>query len=224
MLDLPQAFDSQDTKTFRNQPQQLPESKGEGLSTIRQYRNIDNAILNNSIEVSSSVLGTQAKQGGVSARGGREEPIQHDFSKLQKKSNFKPTAIQEIIVPSILYKLKTYLVQNPIYYFDDKNKTYVGDTLSVLRPFYEMPTQEVVDSWIVIVESLLQDLFTVTGSEQVLLEAYVYQSILTYFFRSDMDEFVKILSKFTEILLFQHSLAPETLLIISVLFGIHFEE
>lgn len=83
--------------------------------------------------------------------------------------------------------------QNPIYYFDDQSKTYVGDTLSVLRPYYEMPNLEVIDSWIIIIESLLQDVFTVNGNESVLLEALAYQSILTYFFKGDFEELTKVM-------------------------------
>lgn len=64
-----------------------------------------------------------------------------------------------------MYKLKTYLSSNPMYYFDDQSKTYVGDTLTVFRPFYEMPSIDVVDEWTMILESQFKDVFSIYGGE-----------------------------------------------------------
>lgn len=97
-----------------------------------------------------------------------------DLYKIQKRSSFKPTQVQEIIMPSILYKLKTFLSNNPMHYFDDSSKTYVGDTFSVLKAFYEMPNIDIVNEWVICMESLLKEVYSVGGNEQVLLEAFVY--------------------------------------------------
>lgn len=77
-------------------------------------------------------------------------------------------------MPSILYKLKTFHSDNNRYFFDEESKTYVGDTLTVLKPYYEMPNIDVVNEWVICMESLLKDVYSVNGSEQVLLEAFVY--------------------------------------------------
>lgn len=68
-------------------------------------------------------------------------------------------------MPSILYKLKTYLSSNPIYYFDDNSKTFVGDTFTVLKSYYEMPDMDIVNEWVICMESLLKDVVSVSGSE-----------------------------------------------------------
>jgi hypothetical protein len=77
-------------------------------------------------------------------------------------------------MPSILYRLKTYLSNNPLYYFDDSSKTNIGDTMTVLRSFYEIPNIDIVNEWVLFMESFLKDVYSITGSEQVLLEAFVY--------------------------------------------------
>ena len=77
-------------------------------------------------------------------------------------------------MPSSMYKLKTFLSTNPMYYFDDQSKTYVGDTFTVLKSYYEIPNIDIVNEWVIVMESLLKDVYSVSGSEQVLLEAFVY--------------------------------------------------
>ena len=64
-----------------------------------------------------------------------------------------------------MYKLKTFTSSNPMYYFDDNSKTYVGDTLTVLRPYYEMPNIDIVNEWVIVMESLLKDVYSINGSE-----------------------------------------------------------
>jgi hypothetical protein len=64
-----------------------------------------------------------------------------------------------------MYKLKTYLKSNPMYYFDDHSKTYMGDTLTVLKSYYEMPNYDVVNEWVMCMESLLKDVVSISGSE-----------------------------------------------------------
>ena len=129
-------------------------------------------------------------------------------------------------MPSVLYKLKTFLSSNPMYYFDDSSKIYIGDTFTVFKAFYEMPTLDQVDEWVIVMESLLKDVYSVTGSEQVLLEAFVYQAILIYFFKNDQqgDELFKILAKIRDQLFLVSACAPETLILIQILTGMYFED
>jgi hypothetical protein len=84
---------------------------------------------------------------------------------LAKRTNFKPSQVQEIIMPSIMYKLKTYLSSNPTYYFDDQSKTNVGSTMSALKSFYEIPNIDMVNEWVLFTESLLKEVVSVNSSE-----------------------------------------------------------
>jgi len=68
-------------------------------------------------------------------------------------------------MPSIMYKLKTYLSGNPMYFYDEHTNTYVGDTLTVLKSYYELPSLDVVNEWVIIMESFLKDVYSVSGSE-----------------------------------------------------------
>lgn len=52
-----------------------------------------------------------------------------------------------------------------MYYFDDTSKIYVGDTFTVLKSFYEMPSLDLVDEWTIVMESLLKDVYSVNGHE-----------------------------------------------------------
>lgn len=48
-----------------------------------------------------------------------------------------------------------------------------------------MPNIDIVNEWVICIESQLKDVISVSGGEQVLLEALIYQAILTYFFDND---------------------------------------
>ena len=45
---------------------------------------------------------------------------------------------------------------------------------TVLQPFYEMPNIDVMNEWVIVLESLFKDVYSAYGSEQVLIEALVY--------------------------------------------------
>lgn len=79
-----------------------------------------------------------------------------------------------MIIPSSLYKLKSYFQSSSNYTFNDKSKVFVGDTMTVLRSFYPMPGIDTVNEWVICVESLLKDVYTINSCEQVLIEAFVY--------------------------------------------------
>lgn len=78
-------------------------------------------------------------------------------------------------------------------YFEDQSKIFLGETLTVLQPFYEVPSIELVEEWVMILESTLKEVFAVHGEEQVLLEALIYQALLIYFYKEDFEEMLKVL-------------------------------
>jgi hypothetical protein len=45
---------------------------------------------------------------------------------------------------------------------------------TVLQPFYEMPNIDVINEWVIVLESLFKDVYSAYGSEQVLIEALIY--------------------------------------------------
>jgi len=64
-----------------------------------------------------------------------------------------------------------------------------------------MPGVDVVDEWNIVMDSLLKDVHTVNGSEQVLIEALIYQAFLIYFFKSgESEELLKVLQSIREVL------------------------
>lgn len=70
----------------------------------------------------------------------------------------------------------------------------------MLQPFYEMPNIDVMNEWVIVLESLFKDVYSAYGSEQVLIEALVYQCLITFFVDADQDGAFKILTKIRDLL------------------------
>ena len=142
-----------------------------------------------------------------------QQPHVLDFSNLSKRNNFQPSQVSELVFPCALYKMKTCrLINNE-------------GTHTVLSPLYDMPSLDVVDEWTIVMESLLKDVYTVNGSEQVLLESLVYQALLIYFYKNgESDELFKVLAKIRDLLFTVSFCSPETLILIQVLTGMYFED
>jgi hypothetical protein len=70
----------------------------------------------------------------------------------------------EILIPPILYKLSLPITKKEA-------------PSTVLLPFYSMPIIDTLNTWIMYLESILKDVFSVEGSEQILLEAYIHLAI-----------------------------------------------
>jgi hypothetical protein len=88
-----------------------------------------------------------------------------------------------------------------------------------------MPSLELVDEWAIVMESLLKEVITVNGSEQVLLESLIYQALLIYFYKNgDSDELFKVLAKVRDALFTVTFCSPETIICIQILTGLYFEE
>ena len=52
-----------------------------------------------------------------------------------------------------------------MHYFDEAAKSYVGDTFTILKPSYDMPSVDVINEWVICLESLLKDVYSVNGSQ-----------------------------------------------------------
>lgn len=118
-----------------------------GKDTQRAFTNID---------PSSSAV--SALGSGVNLHQSYQNII--DLSRVVKKSGFTPKTPCEIFLPSVLYKMQTQVQATA------KN--------TVLQPFYEMPNIDVMNEWVIVLESLFKDVYSAYGSEQVLIEALVY--------------------------------------------------
>jgi hypothetical protein len=83
----------------------------------------------------------------------------------------------ELIIPAILYKLKTK------YSTSDNNQDPGSPQTSTsnLLSFYYMPNHHVFNTWVMYLESILKEVFSVEGSEQILLEALNFLGLMIYF-------------------------------------------
>jgi hypothetical protein len=83
----------------------------------------------------------------------------------------------EIIIPSILYKINGNMKP-----FDMQNEEINNvQTSSNFLPYYCMPTSHVFDKWVMYLEHILKDVYSVEGSQQILLEALNYLALNIYF-------------------------------------------
>ena len=64
-----------------------------------------------------------------------------------------------------------------------------------------MPNADIINEWVIVLESLFNEVFSIHGREQVLLEALTHQCIVTLFLEQDADSSIKILQKIRELLL-----------------------
>jgi len=95
-----------------------------------------------------------------------------------------------------------------------------GDGYSVLQPYYDMPNVDVINEWVIVLESLLNEVYSVEGCEAVLLEALTHQCIMTLFLEQDADSSIKILQKVRELLHSAIVCAPEIILLCMMLTGV----
>ena len=79
-------------------------------------------------------------------------------------------------MPCILYKL-------------DTNSGQQHRPTSNLLPFYLMPNKDVFNTWVMYLESILKEVYSVQGSEQILLEALNLLVINIYFAEMTASDF-----------------------------------
>jgi len=95
-----------------------PGSKlSQDLSMSREHRS-PGSILNDSVRDDNRAQGnkeshvnsaTKDSKSRISEQSKGQQPGKPiDFSKLSKRTSFKPTSVQEIVLPSVLYKLVTF--------------------------------------------------------------------------------------------------------------------
>lgn len=107
------------------------------------------------------------------------------------------------MIPRSLYKLQVLSNESDSTPFiNRKNPT-------VLRPFYPYPNMDLINEWVICLESLLNSVFSPSGSESVLLEAYMYQLIHSFLKEEDEESFMKILSKIRDNMYSAVSVQPE---------------
>ena len=95
-----------------------------------------------------------------------------------------------------------------------------GGANSVFQPYYDMPHPVVIDEWVIVLESLLQDVYSVHGSEQILIEALIYQCLMTIFHEQDIDGAVKIVTKIKTLLHKAQTCSPEIIVMCMTLTGL----
>ncbi len=78
----------------------------------------------------------------------------------------------ELVVPSSLYKLR---------------KPNSGNFECFLKEYYEFPGLEILNDWVVLLESILNGLCTCDGDQMFLIEAYLIQLVLAFFSENDLD-------------------------------------
>lgn len=66
----------------------------------------------------------------------------------------------ELTVPAALYKMRSRIDMD-------------SQSDSLLRDFYELPDIETLNDWIVLLNSILNDLFCPDGAQNFLIEAYI---------------------------------------------------
>lgn len=86
-----------------------------------------------------------------------------------------------------------------------------------------MPNIDVINEWVIVLESLFKDVYSAYGSEQVLIEALIFQCLLTFFIEADQDSAFKILTKVRDLL--QESLycSPEIIVMCMMLTGLLYD-
>jgi len=101
-----------------------------------------------------------------------------DLSKT-KRGAFKPQKSGEIILPSCFYKMHTST--NTEASASNMQDLIASSGSSVFQPYYDMPNVDVINEWVIVLESLLNEVYSVQGCEAVLLEALTHQCIMTLF-------------------------------------------
>lgn len=86
----------------------------------------------------------------------------------------------ELVLPAALYKNR----RNFGYPSDGP---HAGGFDCFLRDYYELPDLDVLNDWIVLLESALNGLHSLDGQQNFLTEAYLLQLVLAFFGEGDYD-------------------------------------
>lgn len=83
-----------------------------------------------------------------------------------------------------------------------------------------MPNADVINEWVIVLESLLNEVYSVQGCEAVLLEALTHQCIMTLFLEQDADSSFKVLAKVRDLLHSAFTCPPELIVLCMMLTGL----
>ena len=145
--------------------------------TPRQFKNIDNIDKRDS-----------AAQGGLQRQVPQIQGFNFDFELRNRSDNANP----EIIIPPILYKLNARCSTDNVPYapaladvelqaMNMEQPDLGAQTATTFAAYYCMPRQQVFDTWIMYLEGILKEVYSVEGAEQILLEALNYLALTIYF-------------------------------------------
>ena len=126
-----------------------------------------------------------------------------------KRSAYRPKNSGEIVIPAGFYKLHTSDSASSV---DTLQELISGSGSTVFQPYYELPSIDVVNEWVIVLESLLNEVYSVQGCEAVLLEALTQQCLMTLLLEQDADSSFKVLQKVRD-LLHQAFLCPPELIV-----------
>lgn len=76
----------------------------------------------------------------------------------------------ELVMPSILYKLRV----------QEQSSDGARPSTNLL-PYYRMPNKDIFNKWVMYLESIVKEVYSLDGTEGVLLEALNYQALSIYF-------------------------------------------
>ena len=120
----------------------------------------------------------------------------------------------ELVLPASLYKLR-----KPSRYDNDLQSLSFD---CVLREYYELPNIEVLNDWVVLLESVLNGLYTPDCHQNLLIEAYIIQMTLAFFGEADNDNqlSLSILERITAFANNSPVTSPELTIAIHTWYGI----
>ena len=99
-----------------------------------------------------------------------------DLSK-SKRSAYRPKNTGEIVLPGSFYKL--FVSDSSLNVSDSLQELINGTGSSIFSSYYDLPSIDVINEWVIVLESLLNEVYSVQGCESVLLEALTQQCLMT---------------------------------------------
>ena len=83
-----------------------------------------------------------------------------------------------------------------------------------------MPNVDIINEWVIVLESLLNEVYSVEGCEAVLLEALSFQCMMSLFLEQDAESSFKVLAKVRDLLHSAFVCPPELIVMCMTLMGL----
>lgn len=90
--------------------------------------------------------------------------------------------------------------------------------------FYKTPDIDIINEWILKLNSLLKDVLSVNGSDQVLIEAYIMQAILTYFYEKEKDPMFSVMHGMRDKMFNVTRCSVETVMMAQIVTALYMED